>query len=256
MKPTFLNCEKPLVTVMLKQVTPDGVIKEMEQALQEGAEAFGLQTENFKRMYHKPEIWKEIFAAAKGKPLYVTNYKLVENAELSYEELAEELLTYPDYGATLCDVMGDMFCKHPEELTDNEEAVKKQMYLIDKLHEKGAEVIMSSHVNQFMTAEHVLEMAFEHKRRGADISKIVAHANDMEQQIENLRITDLLKRELGIPFLFLSGGECRIHRRIGILLGCCMSLCVCEQSANPDNPQPLIREQRIIRDEMHFVQEI
>jgi hypothetical protein len=33
----------------------------------------------------------------------------------------------------------------------------------------------------------------------------------MEQQIENLRITDLLKRELEVPFLFLSGGECSLH---------------------------------------------
>ena len=39
--------------------------------------------------------------------------------------------------------------------------------------------------------------------RGADVSKIVTDANDMEQQIENLRITNLLKKELGIPFLLL-----------------------------------------------------
>lgn len=50
----------------------------------------------------------------------------------------------------------------------------------------------------------------EHKRRGADISKIVTAAENMEQQIENLRITNLLKQELGIPFLFLSGGESTI----------------------------------------------
>ena len=72
----------------------------------------------------------------------------------------------------------------------------------------------------------------------------------MKQQIENLRTTDLLKRELGIPFLFLSGGECRIHRRIGILLGSCMSLCVCED--NPENPQPFISDQKNIRDNMKF----
>lgn len=253
MKPTFLEYEKPLLTAMLKQVTPEGVMKEMEHALEEGAEAFGLQTENFKRTYHKPEVWKEVFAAAQGKPLYVTNYKMVENIDLSYEELAEELLTYPDYGATLCDVMGDMFCKHPEELTDNEEAIEKQMKVIDALHQKGAEVIMSSHVNKFISAERVLEIALEHQRRGADISKIVAAANTMQEQIENLRITTLLKEKLDIPFLFLSGGEeCRLHRRIGIKLGCCMSLCVSETEGNPNNPQPLIREQKLLRDEIKW----
>jgi len=32
-----------------------------------------------------------------------------------------------------------------------------------------------------------------------------------------------------------------------------MSLCVCELSEDPDNPQPLIYEQRKIRDELHLL---
>ena len=194
----------------------------------------------------------KIFAATGGKPLYVTNYKALENEELSYEELAIELLDYVEYGATLCDVPGDMFCKHPEELTDDVEAVKKQMELIQALHGQGGEVVMSSHVNQFIPAERVLEIALEHQKRGADMTKIVTGADTMEQQIENLRITTLLKEKLSIPFLFLSGGECMIHRRIGIQLGCCMALCVCEQVAKPDNPQPLLQVMQKIRDENEY----
>ena len=250
MKPTFVNAEKPLITVMLKKTTPDEVIDEIGIALQNGAEAFGLQAENFDRKYHKPEIFKDIFDAMDNKPLYITNYKLVNNIDLSYEELAEELISFAEMGATLCDVMGDYFHKEKYELTGDPEAINKQMKLINELHSKGAEVVMSSHINKYRSAESVLSVAQEHKRRGADISKIVTHAKDMKQQIANLRTTDLLKRELGIPFLFLSGGECRIHRRIGILLGSCMSLCVCED--NPENPQPFISDQKNIRDNMKF----
>lgn len=253
MKPTFLTYNKPLLTVMIKQTqNPENIIAEIKRALAAGAEAFGLQAEGMPRKHHTPETFKRIFSEMQGKSLYITNYKLGQNIDLSYDELAEELLAYAEYGATLCDVTGDMYAKHPEELTEDEQAIEKQMRLIEKLHEKGAEVLMSSHVNKFIPAERVCEIALEHKRRGADITKIVTHADNTEQQLENLRITNLLKEKLDIPFLFLSGGECHIHRKLGIMLGCCMCLCVCELPEGSTNPQPLITKERILRDEMQF----
>ena len=111
---------------------------------------------------------------------------------------------------------------------------------------------MSSHLYKYSPAERVLEIAFEQKRRGADIIKIVTKANDMAEQIENLRITDLLKRELGAPFLFLSGGECSLHRRLGIKLGCCMSLCVYEHDALSTSAQPLLSVMKQVRDNIDF----
>ena len=87
-------------------------------------------------------------------------------------------------------------------------AIEKQKKLIETIHEKGAKVLMSSHVFTFTPAERVLEIALEHQRRGADICKIVTGADTMEEQIENLRIIRLLKHVLTIPFLFLCGGVC------------------------------------------------
>ena len=127
-------------------------------------------------------------------------------------------------------------------------AIDKQMKLIDRLHEKGAEVLMSSHVLQFTPAERVLEIALEHQRRGADICKIVTGAGTMEQQLENLKIIHLLKETLQIPFLFLSGGECHILRRIGGELGCCMYLCVYEHDEFATQAQPLLKNVKLIRD--------
>ena len=148
--------------------------------------------------------------------------------------------------------MGDLFCRHPEELTDDAEAIEKQMKLIEKIHEAGAEVLMSSHILKFTPAERVLEVALEQKRRGADIIKIVTGAESMEQQIENLRITQLLKQELGAPFLFLSGGECSLHRRLGMKLGCCMALCVYEHDHLSTPMQPLLSTMKTIRDSIDF----
>jgi 3-dehydroquinate dehydratase len=237
---------------MLQCETPEVAIGRIRNANMLGAEAYGLQVESLRQEYQNSNIYKRIFAEGKGRPFYVTNYRSVNNSGKSDEELAEGLLMLAESGATLCDVMGDMFCKHPFELTDNADAIQKQMQLIEKLHGKGAEVLMSSHVLKFTPAEQVLEMALEQKRRGADVIKIVTAAETMEQQIENLRITDLLKRELRAPFLFLSGGECSLHRRLGIKLGCCMALCVYEHDALSTPAQPLLSVMKTVMDKIDF----
>ena len=252
MKKSFLNQPNPLLTVMLQCQTPETAIGRIRNANCLGADAYGLQVESLNPEYHTPDTYKQVFLEMKDRPCYVTNYRSVSNSDKTDEELAEGLLTLAENGATLLDVMGDLFCKHPQELTDNEEAIKKQMALIDEIHGMGKEVLMSSHIFTFTPAERVLEVALEQKRRGADVIKIVTGAETMEQQIENLRITALLKRELGRPFLFLSGGECTIHRRLGMKLGCCMSLCVYEHDALSTPVQPLLSTMKKIRDEIDF----
>ncbi len=248
---TFLK-KNPLLTVMLQCETPETAIGRIRNANCLGAEAYGLQVESLRTEYHTPETYKKLFGEMNDRPCYVTNYRMANNSGKADEELAEGLLELAESGATLIDVMGDLFCKHPEELTDNDDAIQKQMNLIEKLHSLGAEVLMSSHLYKFAPAERVLEIALEQKRRGADIIKIVTGADTMEQQIENLRITHLLKRELDAPFLFLSGGECSLHRRLGMKLGCCMSLCVYEHDALSTEKQPLLSTMKMVRDTIDF----
>ncbi len=251
-KKTFLGQTNPLLTVILQCETPEVAIGRIRNANFLGADAYGLQVESLKREYQNPDIYKKIFSEMKGRPSYVTYYRGKSNAGRSDDELAEGILELADSGATLCDVMGDMFCKHDEELTPDPDAIKKQMKLIDQLHCKGAEVLMSSHLYKYAPAERVLEIAMEQKKRGADIIKIVTKANNMAEQIENLRITNLLNEELDAPFLFLSGGVCTLHRRLGMHLGCCMSLCVYEHDALSTASQPLLQTMKKIKDEIDF----
>lgn len=247
-KRTFLTYEKPLLTCMVQADNPDRIKELIDASIPEGAEAIGMQFCKLKAEYRNEEIYKDLLSYS-DLPVYVTNYrKHNSNAGKSDDTLAAELLTFAECGATLCDVMGDYFDPCEGELTMNEEAVKKQMKLIDELHERGAEVLMSSHVLKFTPAERVLEIALEQQQRGADICKIVTGANGAEQQLENLRIVNLLKENLKIPFLYLSGGECRILRRIGGALGCCMYLCVHEYDEYATKSQPLLRDVKIIRD--------
>lgn len=252
MKKSFLNREKSLLTVMLQCETPEVAISRIRNANMLGADAYGLQVESLKQEHQTVETYERIFTEGRNRPFYVTNYRGANNTGKSDDELAEGLITLAQSGATLIDVVGDLFCKHPGQLTDNEKAIKKQMELIEKIHSVGAEVLMSSHILKFTPAERVLEFAFEQKRRGADVIKIVTRADSMEQQIENLRITDLLKNELGAPFLFLSGGRCSIHRRLGGKLGNCMTLCVYEHDHLSTAVQPLLQQMKIIRDNLNF----
>ena len=249
MKKTFLKYDNPILNVMVQADNPTRIMELIDKSLPLGAEAFGMQLERMNPEYKNKETYNELFEYT-DKPIYVTNYRYAKNEGKSDDVLALELLDLADYGATLCDVMGDLYDKQDDELARDENAIAKQKDLIKKMHSKGAEVLMSSHVMKYTPAERVLEIALEHQRRGADISKIVTGADSMEEQIENLKIVNMLKQNLDIPFLFLCGGECEILRRIGGKLGCCMYLGVYEYDDLATPQQPLLKNLKAIRDNM------
>lgn len=250
MKQSFFENDRALLTVMVQADNPGRIKELIDKSVPDGAEAFGMQFEQMKSEYRTKEVYCDLFSYAKDKPVYVTNYRHASNEGKTDEILAAELIKLAECGADLCDVMGDFFDRQPDEVTVDKAAIERQKELIRKIHDKGAKVLMSSHVLKYIPAERVLEIALQHQSRGADICKIVTGANTMEQQLENLKIINMLKESLKIPFLFLCGGECRILRRIGGELGCCMYLCVYEYDALATPQQPLLKNIKAIRDNM------
>ena len=244
---SFFNNDKATLTVMVQANNPARIKELMDKAVPSGAEAFGIQFEQMLPEYRTTEVYRDLFSYAKGRPSYVTNYRNKQNAGKSDVELGDELVEFAECGADLCDMMGDYFDRQPDEVAVDENAINKQIKLINRIHEKGAKVLMSSHVTKYTPAERVLEIALEHQRRGADISKIVVGADNMEQEIENLKIINMLKEKLDIPFIFLSLGECKILRRIGGEFGCCMYLCVYEHDSFATPAQPLLSDVKLIR---------
>ncbi len=257
MKPTFLNQNTPLVTGMVLKNNPDDIRFTVKNSIYAGADALGIQLCRLKREYHTGENYKKIFSACAGKPIYVTNYRYLQNSSLDDGECMEDIKLALKCGATLADVMGDTFDPSEMELTKNPSAIDKQKKLIDEIHSMGKEVLMSSHIYTFTPAQKVLEIAMEHQNRGADISKIVTGANSDEELMENLKITTLLKKELKIPFLFLSGGtHTKLHRMIGPLLGCCMYLAVYQHDADSVPTQPTIAAAKAVRDNLDCTPDI
>jgi len=190
---SFLGREEPLLTVMAQADNPDRIEELMKRSIPEGAEAFGMQFCRMKPEYRTEETYRRLFVHTEGRPTYVTNYRHAYNKEKSDDIIADELVTLAKCGAALCDVMADMFDRQKGEFTTDSFAVNKQTELIDRLHQSGAQVLMSSHVLEFTPAERVVEIALEQERRGADICKIVTGAKNMSEQAENLRIITLLK---------------------------------------------------------------
>lgn len=255
MRPTFLNQNRPLITCMIQAETPADAIAAIRNAAFDGCDAYGLQVCRLAPQYHTEEALRKIMKPMGAKPCYATYYRKGTNVDKTDDEIAEGLLFIQKCGGNLIDVMGDLFCPDPLELTMDEKAVKKQMALIDTIHARGGEVLMSSHVLKFIPAEEVLRIAKEQERRGADIIKIVTGATTEEEELENLRITTLLRKELKKPFLFLSGGRSKLHRTIGPMLGCCMWLTVQQHDALSTKGQPVCRAIRAIADNFDYLPE-
>ena len=241
MRKSFLNVNVPFITEMIQSKTAKQAEYKIRNAIADGATAIGLQLQMLPEEERTQEKLTALFESAENRPVYITNYRDDFNKGRSDGELMKELLFGLQCGATLVDVMGDTFDPAPEELTTNEKAIKKQMEFIDEVHKRGGEVLMSSHIKKFRPAERVLEMALEQQRRGADIVKIVTGAETQEEELKNLEICNLLKKELKVPFLFLSGGKYSyLHRTIGPALGVCMWLCFREYDETTYAGPPLL----------------
>ena len=243
MKASFIRSDKPLKTAMIQVKTADEAIAAIESGLKQGADAFGWQLECLNADQINQKTLENVFSAGCGMPFYVTNYKWASGGDKPEEQYFDELLLALKCGATLIDMPGDSFSPAPDQLTYDQQAIRKQVEFSQKVHDLGGELLISSHVPDFRSEDFVLGMAFEQKRRGADIAKIVTFSHDDEQLTDNLKTTVRLRETLGIPFLFLSGGEkCRLHRLAGPLLGACMWLCVAYRAPITIPPQPLLSD--------------
>ncbi len=255
MKPTFLQYDRPLLTAMIQCETPTECIRKIRASLADGAEALGVQLCKLKQEYRTPEDLRAIFAACEDKPIYITSYRCGSSVDLTDEECADLLLLGLDCGATLCDVMGNLFDRDTTylELTHSPTAIQKQKELIAEIHRRGGEVLMSSHTLEVLSVEETLTIAAEHRARGADIVKIVNRTDKSTELPLCIHTIQELHRTLDRPFLYLVNGPCHpFVRQIGPSLGVCMYLCVHEHGPLDTLEQPILRSLKAARENLKF----
>lgn len=252
-KPSFLGHDHALLTAMVQEPDPESCISQIRNSAADGAEAYGIQLCELKREYKTDENLRHIFSRCGNKPIYITNYRQRQNEGMTDDELLEGLLQGLRCGADLLDVMGDIYEPDPLQLSRSEAAIEKQKSAINRIHDLGGEVLMSSHTWRYLPPEQVMEIAYAHQQRGADITKVVTCANTEDELMSNFEAMRMMRRELKIPFLFLSNGaHCKLQRIIGPYFGSCMVLCMHEYANHNSREQPILRSAKLVMDNIDW----
>ena len=252
-KPSFLNHDHALLTAMVQEPTAENCVTLIRNSAADGAEAYGIQLCELQREFKNEKDLKHIFSRCGNKPIYITNYRAHQNEGLTDDELVDGLMLGLKCGATLLDVMGDLYEPDPLQLSRGELAVQKQKDTISMIHDNGGEVLMSSHTWRYLPPEQVLEITYAHQQRGADIAKIVTCADTEEELLSNFEAMRLMRKELDIPFLFLANGaHCKLQRIIGPYFGSCMVLCMHEYANHNSREQPILRSAKAVMDHIDW----
>ena len=179
------------------------------------------------------------------RPVLALNYNQTldwRDAGLSEDERAESLLRAVDAGAAGIDMQGYTFdlpskaAFHgddhfsftqgaPKEVVTDEAIIEKQIALIERVHEKGAQVLLSCHTGCALSAEAVRDLALYLEKRGADVIKIVTTAATRSDLFEAIHAMPLLL-ELHTPVAYHANGAAgRLSRLINPLLGGAVAFC-------------------------------
>ena len=252
MRFSFFDKPSPIITAIMAAEMPQEFIAEARNAEFDGADAIGAELNYLKPEFRNYDSLKGIIDAI-DLPFMFFFYRNDKWGESNDDERQKLLLTAADAGASIIDVMGDLYDPSPMELTHNRQAINKQKRLIEKIHGKGAQVVISSHMSCARTTEQVLEHMQEIASRGPDVVKIVTTVNTEDELAEAIKTTLMLKRELKLPFIHLCNGKfSRPHRFMGPVLGVSIMFAVHRYQAKYPYHQPTIQAIKAVLENTHW----
>ena len=251
-KPLFSQQKLPMLVTSLTDATPPKTISTMRNAIYDGTDGFMLHMEMLNPEHFCETDLKTIIDYACDKPVYTMNYRRPNDAKTDEQRIAEQLMAVRA-GASMIDMMGDMFDPTPMELTQDRHVIARQQQVIDEVHGLGSEVLMSSHTWVFMTAEEILAHAKALESRGADFVKIAMCVHTEQEALDAIRSTALVTRALAVPFLHVCMGQYgKLHRAISPMLGSCFALCVQSYTEAAHREKPLLRAQRAVLENLDW----
>ena len=252
MKPSFLGKPYPVITGIMDGQTPQELIAESRNAEFDGAHGIAVDLRDLKPEFRNRESLQAVVDSV-HLPFMFLFYRGDKWRDSGDDERQELLFAAADVGASMVDVMGDLYDPSPMELTRDAGAIDRQRRLIDKFHAKGAEVVVSSHMACSRTTEQVLEHMRQLEARGPDVVKIVTTVDTPDELAEAFRTTLALKRELKVPFIHLCNGKfSRPHRFLGPALGVSILFAVSRYEPRYGMTQPTIRAMKAVLDNIHW----
>ena len=240
----------PLFTAIFGDDSIAKLVRQARAANWAGADAVCVELKNLPREERTPEQLRALMDAT-PLPTMCCLYRsdILDGAD--DDARTKTLLNALEAGAACIDVMGDLFDKSPREWTRKSSAIAKQKRLIAKIHDAGAQVIMSSHPLCFLEPEEVLAQLRDFEKRGADIVKLVQTANTEEEFLAAVRATFLCRRELKKPFVHLvSGAFGNLHRLIAPSLGVVLTFVTLD--GHSAMPQPPLANFKGVFDNLRF----
>lgn len=258
MAPSITALPRPFIVSVVREREPLSAIATIHNSERDGAHAFNLHLSRLEPQYLTHEHLSTIIAAT-ARPVIVLNYR--NNGHIPDEERVAKQLIAIDAGAAGVDVPADVFDPEhadwngrtpgflpdgpAQELSTDPGVIERQRALIDDIHARGAQVMMSSHTRVVMSPEQVLTHARAMAERGPDMVKIVSACLNEDQMLDALRAITLLRKELGVPFLYQCHGQHgKLTRVVGPMLGSMLVFCNQRFTAETFSEQPLINSMR------------
>ncbi len=252
MNRSFLNRPRPVLTGIMAGRTPEALIAEARNCEFDGAGGIAIDLADLKGEFRHRDALARIIDAVR-LPFMFFLYRNDRQGESGDEARQEVLLAAAAAGASMIDVMGDLYDPSPMEITRSPAAIDRQRRLIDRIHAAGADVVVSSHMACPRTTEQVVEHMLALESRGAEVVKIVTTVDTEDELAEALRTTLALRRELRTPFIHLCNGKfSRPHRFLGPVFGVAIAFAVHRYEPCYGMTQPTIRAMRAVLDNLHW----
>ena len=252
MRKRFPLERSPLFTAIFCDASSAALCQQARAANWAGADGVCVELRNLPRDERTPEKLRSLMDAS-PLPTMCCLYRSDLVCGADDDARTKTLLSALDAGAACIDVMGDLFDPSPREWSRGKAAIAKQKRLIAKIHDAGAQAIMSSHPLCFLPPEEVLAQLKDFERRGPDLVKLVQKADTEEEFLAALRATMLCRRELKTPFVHLvSGAFGNLHRMIAPSLGVALTFATLDQRGAYPMPQPPLVNLRGVHEFLRF----
>lgn len=248
MRKSFVKSGSPMLIGVIREETARAAIAAMRNCEYHGATALDLHLSCLKEEARTVESLRTIISATR-LPIMALNYNQTYDwtpIQTDEETRLNLLLRAVEAGAAAVDMQGysyDLPSKtafrqefknlgysflrdDPHEVVVDEAVIEKQKAFIQRVHDAGAEVILSTHTLVPMDCEQVVDLVMFLSQRGADMLKIVCPCENDDQLAECFKTMLTVKKIAPIPTHYHCSGKAgSLSRILNPILGGHMIFC-------------------------------